>query len=166
MFVYVYGSRSFAHLNTTQQQQYWVDAAVAEPQAFDMHDNKTCNLVSSLYSYTRNDDALAEERPRLHSGIIICEMSVMIMPMLLFRYFGTCVNSCRIILHTAISTRGKTIETVWVDGLALHHIHHISCSTILVLAIQKMLLFDKNYENFPVFGQISLLVTVQLSPSL
>lgn len=41
---------------------------------------------------------------------LFVEMSVMIMPMLLFRYFGTCVNSCRIILYTAISTRGKTIE--------------------------------------------------------
>lgn len=87
-------------------------------------------------------------------------VSVMIMPMLLFRYFGTCVNSCCItfVLHNGpflhVVKQSKPFES-----MAYHYTihHHTSSFHFISLATQAMLLFDKNSERFPVFEQNSLL---------
>lgn len=97
------GSRSFARFNIAAA----ILSSMQLPnQVFDMHDNKHA-IRKLLLNINTDIDTQKQEMPMHrqckdlgYNGIIICETSVMIMPMLLFRYFDTFVNSCRITLHT------------------------------------------------------------------
>lgn len=100
-WVHVCGSRSFAHLSSTATQ-YWVDADAN--QCLWHVRQKTCN---SLAPYIRTDTKRwrcidgSRKSSVLQRHHNLWNISVMIMPILLFRYFGTCVNSCCItfVLH-------------------------------------------------------------------
>lgn len=93
VFVYVYGSRSFAHLNTAAIAILSRCSSCRNPKPLTCTTTKHAISLASYICIHEMTMHWQEERPRLHSGIIICETSVMIMPMLLFRYFGILVST-------------------------------------------------------------------------
>lgn len=88
-----------------------------------------------------------------NSGIIICGMAVMIMPMLLFRYsFGICVSTdATLRFFGTFSHVAETIRSSLRATLFVANHHHFPDGVFRILLTNKTRrkpLFYANYDNF------------------